>query len=192
MAADLSETMRDVAYKMMGNQKKEDKAILTITTHIGLMSYMALYDVFGFKEKRIRRYYDEMQAMKFGWADGQVPTDELLQYCENNGIHVYAFVKRVPTSTKLKLIGNNTVPGVMPYLESGFLVNILMSVKVLKEKFRFTKAMLQEYLDKIEYYIDSYTRKQPGTNKYYLNDDMILEIFRDEMKLDLNTGEKVA
>jgi hypothetical protein len=174
------------------NNRKEDQAILAITTHIGLMSYMALYDVFGFKEKRIRRYYDEMQKLKLGWADEQVPTAQMLKQCENYGIHAYSFMKKIPMSTKLKLVGKNTVPGVANYIEAGFLVNILMSVIVLKEQFRFSNPQVYKYLDKIEYYIDSYTRKIPGTNKYYLNDDMILEIFRDEMKLDLNTGKKVS
>jgi hypothetical protein len=171
---------------------KEDRAIYTITNRIGLMSYMALYDVFGFKEKRIRRYYDEMQRLKEGWTDNQVPTEEMLKQCEDYGIHVYGFIKKFPMSTKLKLIGNNITPGVINYIEAGFLVNIVMGVIVLKEQFRFSNPQVNKFLDKIEYYIDSYTRKQPGCNKYYLNDDMILEIFRDELKLDLNTGERVA
>jgi hypothetical protein len=153
---------------------------------------MELYDVFGFKGKRIRRYYNEMIALKKNWRDDQVPIEGMLKYCEQKKIDIFGFTSKIPTSTKLKLCGKNCVPGVMNYINAGFLVNILMSVIVLKETFRFSNAMIQQYLDKIEYYIDSYTRKQPGCGKYYLTDDMILEIFRDELKLDLNTGEKVA
>jgi hypothetical protein len=96
---------------------KEDKAILTITNHIGLMSYMALYDVFGFKEKRIRRYYEEMITLKKNWRDDQVPTEGMLKYCEQKKIDIFGFTQRIPTSTKLKLCGKNCVPGVMNYIK---------------------------------------------------------------------------
>jgi hypothetical protein len=178
----------------MKSQKtsKEDLAILKITKSIGYMSYLTLYDQFNFQERRIRRYYAEMIALKEAWRDDQVPTAEMIQKCENWGIHTVAWLKRIPTSTKLRLVGKNAVPGIMNYIESAFLVNVIMSIIVLKEKFRFTKAQLNDYLNKIGYYVDSYTRKQPGTNKYYLNDNMIIQIFRDELKIDLVTGEKVA
>lgn len=176
---------------MKSRAVKEDKAILEMTYKIGLMSYMALYDVFGFKEKRIRKYYDAMIALKEQWAEGIVPTDAMLKYCEVKKIDVYHRMKNVPTSKKLLLIGNNKTPGVINFIEAGYLVNILMSVIVLKEEFKFTNPQIEKYLDKIDYYVDSFTRKQPKTNKYYLTSDMILSIFRDEMQLDLNTGEKV-
>jgi hypothetical protein len=133
-----------------------------------------------------------MIALKEAWRDDQAPTSEMIKKCEDWNIHVYAWMKKIPTSTKLRLVGKNAVPGIMNYIESAFLINIVMSVIVLKEKFRFTKAQLNEYLNKIGYYVDSYTRKQPGTNKYYLNDNMIIEIFKEELKIDLVTGEKVA
>lgn len=181
----------------MAKQKKnalatEDRAIMTMTHSIGLMTYNALLDVFGFKEKRIRKFYEHMNTLKESWADGVVPTDGMLRYCEKKKIDAYGFMKKIPQSKKLFLIGRNSTPKVINYIEAGFLVNILMSVIVLKEEFRFTNPMIQKYLDKIEYYIDSYTRKQPGTNLYYLNDNMILSIFREELKLDLETGRKVA
>lgn len=170
---------------------REDKAIMTITHSVGLMSYMTLYDVFGFGKKRIRHYYDAMTRLKEEWSDSQVPTNQLLTYCESKKIDVYGWMKNIPTSSKLKLVGNNLVPNVMNYLEAGFLVNVLMSVVVLKEEFRFSNPMIKKFMDKIEYYVDSYTRKQPGTNIYYLNDKMIIDTFIEEMKLNLETGEDV-
>ena len=171
---------------------KEDKAILELTTHMCFMSYMALYDVFGFKEKRIRRYYETMTKLKQDWSNNIVTTESMLKYCEAKKIDAYGFMKRIPTSKKIALVGKNVTPSILKYIESGLLINVLMSVIVLKEEFRFTKAQLQTFLDKVDYYIDSYTRKQPKTNIYYLNDNMILGIFRDELKIDLNTGRKVA
>ena len=176
------------------NQNKvraEDKAIMTLTHSVGLMSYNALYDVFGFGEKRIRRYYQAMQKLKENWADGIVPTEQMLAYCEKKKIDAYGFMKKIPQSRKLALIGKYKTPGVINFIEAGFLVNILMSIIVLKEDFKFTNPMIQKYLDKIEYYVDSYTRKMPKSNECYLKDSMILEIFREEMHLDLETGVKV-
>ena len=68
---------------------KEDRAIMTITNHISLTSYMALYDVFGLKEKRIRKYFECMQKLKEDWRDHQVPTAGMIKYCEQKKIHVY-------------------------------------------------------------------------------------------------------
>ena len=169
----------------------EDKAIMTITHSVGLMSYNILYDKFGFGEKQIRKYYSAMIALKEGWSNDQVPTKEMLVYCEKKKVDVYGFMKKIPQSKKIALIGKNVTTGVIKFIEAGFMINILMSVIILKEEFKFTNPMIKRYLDYIEYFTDSYTRKMPRSNECYLNDNMILAIFREEMHLDLETGLKV-
>ena len=46
--------------------------------HMQYMVYLTLLDVLGYKEKRIRKFYETMKALKESWADGQAPTDEML------------------------------------------------------------------------------------------------------------------
>lgn len=171
---------------------KEDKGILTMTNSIGLMTYMALYDKFEFTETKIRNFYEAVMALKLEWNQDKVTSQAMLNYCKLKKIDIEGCMGRIPKSKKLMLAGKkNMTPKLLPYIDSGFRINIMMSAIVLKEKYRFSIAKVNEYLKWIEYYVDSYTRKQPKTNIYYLNDEMILSIFREEMHLDLNTGRKV-
>lgn len=172
--------------------EKEDMAIMTMTKKLQLMTYMALYDVFEFKEKRLKRFHRHMEALKASWADEKVPTVNMLRYCEKKKINVYQYAKEISQSQKIALVEKYTSAKLIAYIEPAFLTNVLMSVIILKEEFRFSNPMIEKYLKKMAYYIDSYTRKQPGTNRYYLNNEMIIEIFRDEIKLNIETGEKIA
>lgn len=172
--------------------EKEDKAIMDITTHLQFMTYNALLDVFGFKEKRIRKFYQCMEALKTKWDDAIITSNEMLIYCAKKNIDINSWVKKIPLSKKMALSGKNVTPEIVRYFDATVIAILLMTIISLKEEFRFTNPMIEKYLAKMEYYIDSYTRKQPKTNEYYLNDNMILAIFRDELKLDLITGEKIA
>ena len=47
-------------------------------------------------------------------------------------------------------------------------------------------------VERVERDIDCYITPQLRCKKPYLTDDMILQAFRDELKLDLVTGKRVA
>ena len=171
---------------------KEDKAIMAVTTHLQYMTYNALLDVFGFKEKRIRKFYACIEAFKLKWEKDEITSREMMVYCIKKKIDLGSWMHKIPLSKKMALIGRNATPEIIGYFDGAVMAFMLMAVISLKEEFRFSNPMIEKYLTKMSYYIDSYTRKQPRCNEYYLNDNMILEIFREELKLDLTTGEKVA
>lgn len=172
--------------------KKEDKAILEMTKHLQLMTYNALLDVFGFKEKRIRKFHAVMECLKAKWEDDTLTSKEMIVYCMKKKIDLHAWINKIPLSKKMALVGKNVTPGIVKYFDAAVMANMLMTVITLKEEFRFSNPMIEKYLEKMDFYIDSYTRKQPKSNEYYLNDNMILDIFREELKLDLITAEKIA
>ena len=78
------------------------------------------------------------------------------------------------------------------YLDAVILANILPTVVILKEEFRVSTKKVNEVLDKIKHMIGCYAARQPKCKKPYLDDRSIIEVFRDELKLDLETGERVA
>lgn len=172
--------------------KKEDKAILEMTKHLQLMTYNALLDVFGFKEKRIRKFHAVMECLKTKWEDDTLTSKEMIVYCMKKKIDLHAWINKIPLSKKMALVGKNVTPGIVKYFDAAVMANMLMTVITLKEEFRFSNPMIEKYLEKMDFYIDSYTRKQPKSNEYYLNDNMILDIFREELKLDLITAEKIS
>lgn len=172
-------------------EEKEDKAIMALSTHMQYMMYLALLDVLGFKEKRIRKFYIGMEKLKGSWADGQAPTDEMLVYCRKKKLPVYEWMKSIPTSKKLALIKPYTCMNVVNYAEAAILVHAMMAVIILKEIFRITNSQIEEVLKRIRTDIDCYVTIQPKSNKPFLTDDMILQAFKDELKLDLVTGRKV-
>lgn len=173
-------------------EAKEDKAILSVSTHMQYMVYLALLDELGFKEKRLRRFYENMKGLKEKWADGQAPTDEMLVYCRKKKIPVYEWMKAIPTSKKLAFIKPYTCINAVNYIEAAMLVHGMMVAIILKETFRISNNQIGQVLKRLERDIDCYITVQPKNKKPYLTDDMILQAFRDELKLDLVTGKRVA
>ena len=173
-------------------QDKEDKAILSLSTHMQYMVYLALLDVLGYKEKRIRKFYEAMKALKESWADGQAPTDAMLAYCRQKKIPVYEWMKSIPVSKKLALVRPYTFMNVVNFAEAAMLVHVMMMSIILKEEFKVSNNQINQILKRIESDIDCYITVQPMSKKPYLTDEGIIQIFKDELKLDLVTGRRVA
>ena len=72
------------------------------------------------------------------------------------------------------------------------LVHVMMGAIILKETFKISNAQIGQVLKRVERDIDCYITPQPRCKKPYLTDDIILQAFRDELKLDLVTGKRVA
>ena len=173
-------------------EDKEDKAIMCLSTHMQYMVYLELLDVLGFKEKRLRKFFESMKELKESWSDGKVSTDEMLNYCRKKKIPAYEWTKSIPVSKKLALIKPYSCVNVLNYIEAAILVHVMMATIILKEEFKISNNQIGQILKKIENDMDCYIKVQPRSKKPYLTDDIILQIFRDELKLDLVTGKKVA
>jgi hypothetical protein len=119
----------------------------------------------------------------------------MLAYCFKKKIDVIGFVKSVPMSQKLYMadIGKGrAVVGADVNIESAFLSTFLLTIPVLKESYKFSNVKIEEFMQWVAYFIDSYCRKQPGCKEHYLNDDMIRQIFIDEENWDIVEGKKVV
>ena len=70
-------------------------------------------------------------------------------------------------------------------------VAFLLVIPVLKETYKFSNQKIEEFMQWVAYFIDSYCRKQPGCKDHYLNDAMIRQIFIEEEGWDIVEGRKV-
>ena len=178
------------------NKKEaEDKAMLAVSTSICWMTYLALYDLLGFKEKRLRKFYSMAIDMKVRWHDGDadITTESMQNYCTAKKVKYQDWIRSIPEVQKRALcpVTITTNEGIR-YLDAVILANILPMVVILKEEFRISTKKVNEVLDKIRYLIGCYAARQPKCKKPYLDDRSIIQAFKDELKIDLETGKRVA
>jgi hypothetical protein len=157
-----------------------------------------LYDKFDMSFKQITNFYNKTVARRFAWQDDdndKVTSEDMLAYCFKKKIDVIGFVKSVPMSQKLYMADiqkGRAVIGAERNIDHAFLSTFLLTIPVLKESYKFSNAKIEEFMQWVAYFIDSYCRKQPGCKEHYLNDDMIRQIFIDEENWDIVEGKKVG
>lgn len=64
-------------------------------------------------------------------------------------------------------------------------------VVVLKEEFKMSNKKVEEVLATLKETIHCYTKVEPSTKKRYLSDEDIIETMKEEIGLDLVTGNMV-
>lgn len=182
--------------KHYNRKEAEDKAMLAVSTSICWMTYLTLYDLLGFKEKRLRKFYSMAIDMKAKWhddADTDITTEAMQNYCIVKKIKYQDWIRSIPEMQKRALCpATITTNEGIRYLDAVILANILPMIVILKEEFQISTKKVNEVLDKIRYTIGCYATRQPRCKKPYLDDKSIIQMFRDELKLDLETGEKIA
>jgi hypothetical protein len=169
-----------------------------IANHMAYIFAIILYDKFDLSFKQISNFYKKTIARRVAWQDDdndELTSESMLLYCVNKKIEVVKFVKSIPMSQKLYMadIGKGrAVLGADVNIESAFLSTFLLTIPVLKESYKFSNAKIEEFMQWVAYFIDSYCRKQPGCKEHYLSDDMIRQIFIDEENWDIVEGKKVV
>lgn len=168
-----------------------------IASHMAYIFMNILYDKFDLTFKQLVNFHGKTKALRIAWQDDSnkdVTSESLLKYCVQKKIDAVGLVKRIPMSQKLFLADlhkNRAVVGAERNIDSALLVTLLLTVPTLKETYRFSNKKIEEFFDWVEYFIDSYYRKQPGCKDRYLNDEMIRQIFIEDEHWDIVTGEKV-
>jgi hypothetical protein len=182
--------------KHYNRKEAEDKAMLAVSTSICWMTYLTLYDLLGFKEKRLRKFYSMAIDMKAKWhddADTDITTEAMQNYCVVKKNKYQDWIRSIPEGQKRALCPLVITSGEgIRYLDAVILANILPMIIILKEEFRISTKKVNEVLDKIKYMIGCYATRQPRCKKPYLDDQSIIQMFKDELKLNLETGEKIA
>lgn len=56
-------------------------------------------------------------------------------------------------------------------IESALASTMYLTIPTLKDSYRFSNAKIEEFMNWVAYYIDSYWRKQPKSKEHYLTDE---------------------
>lgn len=169
-----------------------------IANHMAYIFTNILYDKFDMSFKQITNFYNKTIARRTAWQDDdneEITSEGMLAYCIKKKIDVIGFVKSIPMSQKLYMADitkGRAVIGADKNIESAFLSTFLLTIPVLKESYKFSNAKIEEFMQWVAYFIDSYCRKQPGCKDHYLNDDIIRQIFIEEENWDIVEGKKVV
>lgn len=169
-----------------------------IANHMAYIFTNILYDKFDLSFKQITNFYAKTIARRVAWQDDsnkELTSESMLEYCIKRKIDVVGFVKSIPMSQKLYMADitkGRAVVGAEKNIEYGFLSTFLLTIPVLKESYKFSNDKINEFMQWVAYFIDSYYRKQPGCKDHYLNDDMIRQIFIEEEGWDIVEGKKVV
>lgn len=176
------------------------KAILgdNLANHMAYIFAIALYDKFDLSFKQVTNYYERVSNLRKQWQDDdneEITSDWLLDYARKKHIDVVGYVNSIPSRQKLMLadVGtrNHAEVGMMQNVNSAFVGCICLSLPTLKETYRFSNDKIREFLDQVKYYIDLYTTKIPGGNKFYFDDEYVRQIFIDDEHWDIKEGRKV-
>lgn len=168
-----------------------------VANHMAFIFTIILHDKFDFKLKRLENFHGSIVALRKKWQDDddpEVTNESLMNYAIKKKVGIPGFVKSIPFTQKLFLgDGKGRIePGAQQNIDWALCVTLYLTLPVLKEKYKFSNAKIEEFMKWVKYYIDSYYRKQPGINKRYCDDEYIRKAIIEDTGWDLKIGKKVV
>jgi len=147
-------------------------------------------DQFDLNLRKLCNFFDFIQEEKRQWKESERDTDEIIADAKGKRKHIYEHCQKVSFSQLLFLArrGNTKVnvdANTKPCLQAGYLIIGVWVDKVLQEHYRLNKSQRIEIFDYINDWIDSYQRG-------YITDELINEMFIDDIGYDIIKGEKVS
>lgn len=176
-------------FKKEEERLKRDNMIDKLFIHMRFIGFYDLRDRFGFGAIRIKRFWDAVEQVTEKYAQNILKTEEINNYCMSKGINVPELLKTIPVENRFILAGlrkdNPLRFTELKYINAVIQLYIMVADSVLKEAFKFSVSQVKKFNEEIKYYIDSYTRLQPGTNEYYLDDNGCNEMLKAECGIDV-------
>ena len=168
-----------------------------IANHMGFIFAAILYDKFNMTFKQITNYYSKTVERRKAWQDDEneeVTSESMMEYCREKKIDVVKWVKSIPMSQKLYMAdikNGRTALGADWNIESALAATMYLTIPTLKDSYRFSNAKIEEFMNWVAYYIDSYCCKQPKSKEHYLTDEIIRNQFIEDENWDIVTGKAV-
>lgn len=148
-----------------------------IANHMGYIFTAILYDKFDMTFKQVTNFYSKTVERRKSWQDDDdeaVTSESMMAYCRKKKIDVVKWVKSIPMSKKLYMAdikNGRAVLGADRNIESALASTMYLTIPTLKDSYRFSNAKIEEFMNWVAYYIDSYWRKQPKSKEHYLTDE---------------------
>lgn len=168
-----------------------------IANHMGYIFTAILYDKFDMTFKQVTNFYSKTVERRKSWQDDDdeaVTSESMMAYCRKKKIDVVKWVKSIPMSQKLYMAdikNGRAVLGADRNIESELASTMYLTIPTLKDSYRFSNAKIEEFMNWVAYYIDSYWRKQPKSKEHYLTDEIIRNQFIEDEHWDIVTGKAV-
>ena len=168
-----------------------------IANHMGFIFAAILYDKFNMTFKQVNNYYSKTVERRKAWQDDDnenVTSESMMEYCRKKKIDVVKWVKSIPMSQKLYMAdikNGRAALGADWNIESALAATMYLSIPTLKDSYRFSNAKIEEFMNWVACYIDSYWRKQPKSKEHYLTDEIIRNQFIEDENGDIVTGKAV-
>ena len=168
-----------------------------IANHMGFIFTAILYDKFNMTFKQVTNYYSKTVERRKAWQDDdnkEVTSESMMEYCRKKKIDVVKWVKSIPMPQKLYMAdikNGHAALGADWNIESALAATMYLTIPTLKDSYRFSNAKIEEFMNWVAYYIDSYWRKQPKSKEHYLTDEIIRNQFIEDENWDIVTGKAV-
>lgn len=168
-----------------------------IANHMGFIFAAILYDKFNMTFKQVTNYYSKTVERRKAWQDDdneKVTSESMMEYCRKKKIDVVKWVKSIPMPQKLYMAdikNGRAALGADWNIESALAATMYLTIPTLKDSYRFSNAKIEEFMNWVAYYIDSYWRKQTKSKEHYLTDEIIRNQFIEDENWDIVTGKAV-
>lgn len=168
-----------------------------IANHMGFIFAAILYDNFNMTFKQVSNYYSKTVERRKAWQNDdneEVTSESMMEYCRKKKIDVVKWVKSIPMPQKLYMAdikNGRAALGADWNIESALASTMYLTIPTLKDSYRFSNAKIEEFMNWVAYYIDSYWRKQPKSKEHYLTDAIIRNQFIEDENWDIVTGKAV-
>ena len=168
-----------------------------IANHMGFIFAAILYDKFNMTFKQVSNYYSKTVERRKAWQNDdneEVTSESMMEYCRKKKIDVVKWVKSIPMPQKLYMAdikNGRAALGADWNIESALASTMYLTIPTLKDSYRFSNAKIEEFMNWVAYYIDSYCRKQPGCKEHYCSDQIIRQSFIEDEHWDIVAGKEV-
>lgn len=151
-----------------------------------LMGLNNLYDRFDFDKTDLEMFQKNFNGIFLDFKCEKFTIKDFINYSKLNKHDAHGWLKKIPMNYKIRLMGKCKVDIMkIKQLEVCFMIYILISDMVLQEIFDLKPEVIDKFNDEMLDYIDSYVRRQPKCKEPYLKDSMIIEMFKDELNLNV-------
>ena len=175
--------------------KSGDKVFNAIFKHMQYIGYYTIYERFNITADDLVKFSVIFNDTFELYKTGKLEINGIITYFNKKRINILKWVHSIPVNQKLALADKKNCGGDIPFtiqtINIALYCYAMIADMVLIEHFNFITKNVNKFNNELNYYIDSYTRKQPGLKDTYLHDIDIQDWFVEEFRFDIKAGLEV-
>lgn len=160
-----------------------------VTHTLRNLTFFLLYDKFGFGKTKLGNFQKGLETYKEDYREGKINVMEILgQLAQKSGINLHEHAVNIPTKEKCSLAGAEDIRQkediylIANTVRGAYQAYMAAVLTTLKNRFRFTKKKMQDFINLIDDHINSFYRG-------YFADGDLIEVLAEEIGYRLEKGE---